>query len=195
MPGVPPDYAELKPLLLDTLFAQQTDLSEHSLLRTLSKTLQYFEISGLETLELFQRHFLLFHYLYRLQQDLWQQQLGHLQISALAIRLLPYQPGQSDQIDLLDPLQDYYLDLGNMAATQQNELDEMLGGFWTRIANRDNRSEALAILGLADPIDDSAIRQRYRELVMTHHPDRGGDTARLQILNAAMAELSPKRRY
>lgn len=193
MHGSPPDYAELKPRLLDILFATQTDLSEYELLRTLDKTLPYFDISGLDTLALFQRHFLLFHCLYRLQQDLWKHESGQLAISALSIRLTPYQPGQTDQMDTADPLRDYYLNPDHLTSTGQSELDELLGSFWSRLARRDHRTEALAILGLTDPIEDTAIKQRYRELVMTHHPDRGGDTTRIQILNAAMSELFPKR--
>ncbi len=193
MQGSPPDYAALKPRLLDILFAAQTGLSEYELLRTLARALPYFNIDGLDTLALFQRHFLLFHCLYRLQQDLWKHASGQLAISALSIRLSAYQPGQARQLDTADPLRAYYLDPGHLVSTGQSELDALLGSFWTRLARRGHRTEALAMLGLADPIEDSAIKQRYRELVMTHHPDRGGDTARIQILNAAMSELFPKR--
>jgi len=193
MTGEPPDYAGLKPVLLDILIPNAPALSEYELLRRLSGSHPFFRISGLDSLALFQRHFLLFHGLYRLQQDLWRHQLGCLTISALSIQLLPYQPGQSDQITPEDPLRDYYLDIAHLKTTQQAQLDEMLGHFWARLARKDHRSEALAILGLSDPVADSVIKQRYRELVMTHHPDRGGDTARIQILNAAMSDLFPKR--
>ena len=33
------------------------------------------------------------------------------------------------------------------------------------------------------------IKHRYRQLVSLHHPDRGGNTARLQSINKAMEIL------
>jgi len=41
--------------------------------------------------------------------------------------------------------------------------------------------------------DDDAILRQYRRLAMRHHPDRGGERARLQAINAAMAILDPRR--
>lgn len=193
MRGFPPDYAELKPLLLDILLGATSELSEHALLRTLADKLPYFDITDLDPLGLFQRHFLLFHCLYRLQQDLRAHELGQLLISALTIRVEPYLSGQPEQLEPADPLRSYYLDLSHLEMTGAVEVDEMLANFWRRLARHDHRSEALAILGLSDPVANPEIKQRYRELVMTHHPDRGGDTARIQILNAAMAELFPKK--
>ena len=163
------------------------------LLKELATSLAFFNISGLDTLALFQRHFLLYHCLYRLQQALWESNSGHLQISALAIRLHPSQSTPGEQLAEPDPLRTYYLDLGQLDKTLQTDLNEILADFWLRLARRDTRAEALMILGLTDPVDDKQIQQRYRQLVMSHHPDRGGDTATLQLLNAAIADLIPRR--
>lgn len=38
-------------------------------------------------------------------------------------------------------------------------------------------------------MDDLTIKRHYRRLAMRHHPDRGGDKAQLQIINAAMEAL------
>jgi len=97
-------------------------------------------------------------------------------------------PGQ-DALAEADPLRDYYLDLANLDATGEAEVERLLADFWQRFAGADERAAALAVLGLADPVDAATIKQRYRELVMRHHPDRGGDTRRLQELNEAMAWL------
>ena len=193
MPEARPDYPVIEPHLLTILRGAGAALSEYALLQALAKPLPYFAISGLDTLALFQRHFLLYHCLYRLQQALWASSDGHLEISALAIRLSPYAPQPGGQLAEPDPLRTYYLDLGQLDRTRPAELDAMLANFWQRLARRDTRDEALKILGLADPIDDKRIQQRYRQLVMSHHPDRGGDTATLQLLNAAMADLIPRR--
>ena len=188
-----PDYQVIEPHLLTILRRASAPLSEYALLQELATSLAFFNISALDTLALFQRHFLLYHCLYRLQQALWASASGHLQISALAIRLHPYQSPPGEQLAEPDPLRTYYLDLDQMDRTLQPELDAMLADFWLRLARRDTRAEALTILGLSDPVDDKRIQQRYRQLVMSHHPDRGGDTATLQLLNAAMADLIPRR--
>lgn len=193
MTGSRPDYALIKPHLLNILGHSKTDLSEYTLLRELAVPLPFFMIAQLDTLALFQRHFLLYHSLYRLQQDLWQNQSGHLRISALAIGLSPYVSMHTGQLAEPDPLRTYYLDLEQLDNMLASELNDMLGAFWEHLAQRDHRAEALRILGLTDPVDNHAIKQRYRQLAMSQHPDRGGDTASLQLLNAAMADLIPRR--
>jgi hypothetical protein len=193
MTGARPDYPIIEPHLLRILRGASAPMGEYDLLQELAVSLPFFVLSGLDTLALFQRHFLLYHCLYRLQQALWESASGHLQISALAIRLHPYQSQPSTQMAEPDPLRTYYLDLSQLDKTLQSEVNELLASFWQRLARRDTRAEALTILGLSDPIDDKIIQQRYRQLVMSHHPDRGGDTATLQLLNAAMADLIPRR--
>ena len=105
--------------------------------------------------------------------------------------LCPYQPGTEAQLSLPNPLRRYYLDLSHLYQTGSAEVESLLNAFWQRMAQTDQREEALQVLGLAAPVDDASIRRRYRELVMRHHPDRGGETARLQLLNAAVATLLP----
>jgi DnaJ-class molecular chaperone len=75
--------------------------------------------------------------------------------------------------------------------TGKAEVDALLKDFWAMLSRHDQRSEALQLLGLSDPVSNGAIRRRYRELVMRHHPDRGGDTQHQQLLNAAIATLLP----
>ncbi|MHB1292692.1 MAG: DnaJ domain-containing protein, partial [Sulfuricella sp.] len=77
--------------------------------------------------------------------------------------------------------------------TGKQEVLEMLDTFWLRFARLGHRAEALAALGLADPVDYPEIRRRYRELAMEHHPDRGGELEKLQAINAAMELLEPRQ--
>ena len=112
-------------------------------------------------------------------------------ISALEIRLWPYQAGQHD-LTQPDPVREYYLDITHLESTDSAQVNDLLGKFWLALARHDSRSEALALLGLTDPVDDPLIRQRYRELVMQHHPDRGGDPETIQQLNLALGKLLPK---
>ncbi len=49
--------------------------------------------------------------------------------------------------------------------------------------------EAYALLGLPSSASFDSIRQRFRELALEHHPDRGGDGAVMQEINRAYALL------
>lgn len=172
----------------------RTECAEYDLLNHLATHHTPFQGERTDSLNLFRQHFILFHCLYRLQDELWSSQTGHLEIGPLRIRLAAYQPGEAGALASPDPLRSYYLDLSHLAATSAEEINALLGDFWTRLARRDHRQAALDLLGLQDPVNDKAIKLRYRELVMAHHPDRGGDTTRLQLLNAALADLLPRRR-
>ncbi len=121
------------------------------------------------------------------------RQTGMLEIGALQIILRAYQPGPAAQMTLPDPLRRYYLDLSHLADTSSEEVEAMLDTFWSYMTRHDRRAEALQVLELSDPVDDRTIRRRYRELVMRHHPDRGGETARLQLLNSALTALLPNK--
>lgn len=92
-----------------------------------------------------------------------------------------------------DPLRAYYLDLTHLEKTGKQEVLQLLDAFWQRYTRHDRRAEALAELGLADPVDYLEIKRSYRELAMEHHPDRGGEMEKLQAINAAMELLEPLR--
>lgn len=171
-------------------------LSEHELFKILANGGdERFEDSVFQQpLALYRAHFVLFHHLYRLQQRLCREGLGQLRISPLCIRLREDAMPAGTALDEPDPLRAYYLDLDNLTDTTGDDVDQMLGRFWAGLTNDQRRQEALAVLGLNDPVEDQQIKRTYRRLAMAHHPDRGGDTARLQALNAAMAVLSPDRK-
>ena len=141
---------------------------------------------------LFQRHFSLFHVLYQLRDQLLEQRAACLHISALKIVLSPYVDGTSG-LSETDPLREYYLDATNLEQTSSDDVDHMLAEFWIGFVSRDQRQQALAELGLEDPVDDETIKDCYRRLAMKHHPDRGGDKERLQVINEAMAKLARAR--
>ena len=165
-------------------------LSEHQLIQYLRR-MGYFgflKSSPIEPLALFQAHFLLFHALYQLRDRLWQTGKAHLEIDALKIQYSSYQKG-TNALSVPDALREYYLDLRNLEATTAVDVDELMASFWERLHRHDHRTEALASLGLSDPVDDETIKKTYRHLVMEHHPDRGGDHQRLQVINNAVAKL------
>lgn len=138
--------------------------------------------------DLFRVHFLLFHCLYRLRSEWAMQHTAWLDISALKIRRLPYTEGEL-AVTEHDPLHVYYLDLTHLTETSEEDVDNLIAAFWTRYVSHDRRNEALALLGLTDPVDDDTIKNKYRRLVMQHHPDRGGDKVLLQKINEAAGIL------
>ncbi|MFI8737506.1 DNA-J related domain-containing protein [Ectopseudomonas toyotomiensis] len=143
-----------------------------------------------DKLVLFRTHFLLFNALYRLRERLWQEQTHLLEISPLCIRLLPYQPGNA-ALSERDALRDYYLDMSNLQGTDERDVERLLTSFWTRMQGGEEKQAALELFELANErsLDLPRIKQRYRQMVSEHHPDRGGSTERLQSINLAMEIL------
>lgn len=188
-------------LLRDILSLHPAGLSEYDLLQRLRQDTAG-EATGIElgtgrcddSHNLFRTHFLLFHHLYRLREQLVGERTGDLDIHTLCIRWLPPRAGDGQQLGQADPLRAYYLDLNNLVNTTREDVDQMLGRFWSRFSRDDRRHEALATLDLPADADEESIRQQYRRLAMRHHPDRGGDAGQLQAINAAMAILLPRSR-
>jgi DnaJ-domain-containing protein 1 len=181
----------LEAACLQLLEESPAGLAEFALLQQLRRPPHSLlpELKATDSLGLFQSHFLLFHALYRLRDRLWREGRAELVITPLAIRLYPYRPGTA-ALGPTDPLRDYYLDLGQLELTGEEEVAALLDGFWSRYAAADERLQALALLELSEPVDYDTIKRRYRRLVMAHHPDRGGDAERMQQLNEALAVLA-----
>jgi hypothetical protein len=143
-----------------------------------------------DKLVLFRTHFLLFNALYRLRDRLWQEQTHLLEISPLCIRLQPYQAGSS-ALSERNELRDYYLDMSHLQSTDERDVERLLTSFWTRMQGGDEKQAALELFELNNErtLDLPRIKQRYRQMVSLHHPDRGGSTERLQSINLAMEIL------
>jgi hypothetical protein len=193
-----PKNEALQATVLETLQQHPEGLGEFDLIKVL-RTQGFEEFGRFDgRLGLFRAHFILFHNLYRLRDRLWDERRGHLEISALRIRLVSYEQGVSQgeegALGRNDPLRDYYLDGSNLDGTTEQDVQELLESFWQRynqgIGDPDERRKALRELELDEPVDFETIKRQYRRLSMEHHPDRGGDPERLRSLNAAMAFLS-----
>lgn len=183
-------YRELEDLLRQS----PQGMTEFELLQALRKRdcFPFISKRPAQALELFHAHFLLFHALYRLQKTQLENHTGILEISALSIRLHGYRPGRAAMM-VPDQVRDYYLDLENLAAMTDSGAAELLQSFWQEFVCYDNRAAALQELGLSDPVGEATIKQTYRRLAMTHHPDRGGEPGRLQAINAAYRWLCKPR--
>lgn len=143
--------------------------------------------------DLYPVHFLLFHVLYRLRDELAERGEA-VAISPLAISLTVSDvvagtglPGSGD------PLRAFYLDL-NQYEMSEDDVLRMVDDFWAGRVHqrpaRDSAREAAGVLGFdALPADFSVVKHRFRRAVMQAHPDRGGDTEQVQQLNEAFATL------
>lgn len=187
--------------LLDTLQlvleAHPQGLNEHALIKALGDvgvievTTQTFS----DTMMLFRTHFLVYNALYELKDELIRNAHWILEISAVNIKLHPYEFGHQ-LLSEKDPMRDYYLDLSALQETTEEELDDMLRNFWKKIDIEEEKqvarglsSRALKCLDLEEPITFAEIKKQYRKLAMQHHPDRGGDPAKIQEINEAMEVL------
>lgn len=168
---------------------QPAGISEYDLIQKL-KAQGFFEFLAQPALphELFHAHFILFHALYLLRDKFLEKKSYLLQIHTLKIELLPYTKSE-EALQEIDKLRDYYLDFTNLENTSEDDVYDMLSSFWNKYHHFENRESALTELGLKDPVTEREIKDEYRRLVMKHHPDRGGDTDKLQKINDALASL------
>ncbi len=182
----------LQNLILDVLRDHPEGLREFDLIQALAERGEAGckRHMGRDQLSMFQSHFLLFHCLYRLRDRLRASGEAELEIHCLNIALRPWRGGTGPALVGADPLRDYYLDLAHLTQTTAEDVAALLESFWRRFSRRDDDyRRALRELELDEAASFDEIRSQYRRLVMRHHPDRGGDTTKLQALNRAMDHL------
>lgn len=154
------------------------ELSEYELIRRLVEQDQIQKTDAIrDGLGLFKTHFLVMNALYQLQQQLFSEQ-RYLFISAQHILLTSSsEPASTHSLALScdDKLRTYYLDLNNLIDTTENDVAQLLDGFWLRYHAMDQRVECLATLGLNAAATWQEIKQQYRRLVKMTHPDKGGN--------------------
>ncbi|MFV8571248.1 DNA-J related domain-containing protein [Marinobacter sp. SBS5] len=143
--------------------------------------------------QLYPVHFLLFHTLYRLSDDLLSNGES-IHLSPMRIRLFSTSsPGRESLPGPTDALREFYLDLEQYYLSN-TEISDMMDRFWAGTIQQKPDSESTAsaaeLLGFdAIPPTFAPVKRRFRKLVMTAHPDRGGSTEEVQHLNEAFAIL------
>ena len=178
--------------LYDILASRPEGMAEFELLELLrgEEIPLFVENDRHDPLEIFQRHFLLFHLLYGLRDTLHKEQRGDISIHCLKIILQPQLPDAESSLPAEhDPLRDYYLDLGQLKDLERSDVEAMLDRFWQMYSCYENRDAALAVLGLEGNENREEVTQRYRQLVRKHHPDRGGDPERFRQVKEAAEQL------
>jgi hypothetical protein len=190
---LPPGFTQA---LLSLLEQGDGGLDEFSLIKRLAERYPASPFADPDALrdplKLFRVHFLLFHSLYRLADELLVEG-RQLRIHALGICLEPL-PASAAGLRPADLLRKYYLDVEHWRSTQREDVEALLEAFWRgTVGSGEEVQAAHELFGLSEPAGAAQVRRRYRALVATHHPDRGGDTETAQRINEAYIIL--KRYY
>ena len=169
-------------------------ISEYELIKLL-RSGHYHTLNSLSMTQadqLFQLHFLIFHALYKLQEELLAKQAGFLEITPLCIRIRPIRQNEtsSNIIHQHDKLAEYYLDIKNLTNTTTHEIEQLILSFWKSFQHPDSQLESLKVLQLTPPVSYNEIKKQYKRLASKHHPDKGGSKELIQQINQAMATLS-----
>ncbi|WP_323750651.1 DNA-J related domain-containing protein [Marinobacter sp.] len=149
--------------------------------------------------QLYPVHFLLFHTLYRLSDELLPDGES-IHLSPLRINLFTMDSSaRGSQPGPKDALRDFYLDLEQYYLSNI-EIGDMMDRFWAGTMQQKPNSESTAsaaeLLGFESiPPAFATVKHRFRKLVMKVHPDRGGSTEEVQHLNEAFAILKAHYSY
>ncbi|MCW8943291.1 MAG: DnaJ domain-containing protein [Sedimenticola sp.] len=184
--------------ILALLHDEPEGLSEHEMIKRLLESGDHFsETAQAGDLALFQKHFLVMNALYQIQDSMLEWGMS-LQIDPLSIRFIPGDRAERPEgmdISASEPLRLYYLDWDNLNETSESDVTALLTSFWDRYYAIDKQADALTQLGLTDGdgLNWSVIQRRYRQLITTHHPDKGGEQARFIEIREAYELL--KKHY
>ena len=161
------------------------------------------EISDSEPLRLYQNHFLLFHLLYQLQDQFYQEN-RFLFVHFMRTMLLRYPDiGKcrffDEQLVLfcgsrcsegeqycshhahlvgdkaLDELsvKYFYADPKNFYKLDEDTVTAFLNGTWEILAHYDRYIESFKVLGLSESADLPTIKKTFKRLARQYHPDLG----------------------
>ena len=174
--------------ILKILNSTEQAIKEYDLIQQLENEGLDFQVSGLSNeVALFRKHFLVMNALYNLQIELLEDSLS-LSIEPLNIKINYFSDEikSSDITDQADfKVREYYLDWNNYKGTSQQDVEELLKGFWKQYFAVDKKVEALKVLGVSSEVSLDHIKQAYRKLVAQHHPDKGGSHQRFVEIREA----------
>jgi hypothetical protein len=185
--------SQLLNIILSGPVAATEPIEEHYLLHRLGLKLQH-EAELSEDLARFQRHFVLYHLLYRLQAELLALDQGYLHISLAKVQLLANsdRPESAD----LDSQRQYYMNWQNFYLMTEQLLEQQLDAFWHYFASGKTAnlvhlsdSDAIGLLQLNPVFTLAQLKKAYRTQALQQHPDRGGSAAQFIALRQAYQQL------
>lgn len=187
------DINPLALIVFNILKNNNKALSLYELIKILEKSgyeLIEKESNESNDLTLFRKNFIVMNALYQLKIDLLDSDF-ELTVSPLKITLhtksldkgLGLPTESTDDILTAEALSEYYLNWDNYHLTNEQEVKELLDGFWSRFIdynqgqNRyDKRLDSFQALGLKSSASWKDIQQTYRQLITVYHPDKGGNS-------------------
>ena len=169
-----------------------TSIEEAYLQQRLGLKLQT-DISVSADMALFQQHFILYHLLYRIQQDWHDTGAGYLHIALAKVQLLPQ--AAMPELNEDSERRAYYLNWQHFYTMTEQMLDQHLAAFWRYISDGAvtptelDMVEALSVLQLPDNFSLLQLKKAYRSLALQQHPDRGGSEQQFIVLTEAYQQL------
>ncbi|NVD07949.1 molecular chaperone DnaJ [Vibrio sp. JPW-9-11-11] len=174
--------------ILDVLRKQPSGWKVHTLASHLGELGYIPALDPSPEKDLFKRNFLIMNALYQLQETLYPD--NWLQVEAMDIVLMSSHHVSGHQVDLQDPLRDYYIQWQNYEANE-GEVKRLLNEFWSKYREfvgstngKDmDRAKALSLFELPWDASPAEIRRTWRKLALRWHPDReAGNSERFRIL-------------
>lgn len=191
-PDIPDELIER----IHSLLITHEFLTEHQLMKHLVEAGYDQFTPSLEELEMFRSHFLLFHILYRLQDEWLDAGIGYLNVYCLDIHLKQDTPQAAVKLSHGEHnLREYYLDYETFMSTQKEDVVNLLNEFWEGFGDLPTHTsneieQACELLEINDDFTTKIIQRQYRKLAQIHHPDKGGDHETFQQLSWAKDVLS-----
>jgi hypothetical protein len=181
------------------LSANPVAISEYALIQRLQAQGWLDPINSADTLSLYSTHFIVYNALYQLQSR-YRDRQQYLRISALDIGVvdigarstaeaMPAYSIEQGYHEDSEALRDFYLDWSNLDKATQQSVDTLLSSFWQRYVQDDELAVAFVQLELDGGTSYRDSKQKYRQLAMHHHPDRGGEEHRFQEIQHAFSVI------
>lgn len=174
----------LTPILheLNQFFNCYSLTNEHEIIKHLQdkKISPFNSFTLADPKDLFSAHFLCMHALYHLKNQYQDSHKFTLIIQSVRIERVILNTSKSinkdspTPLEIIDPLESYYLNSKHYFETQEDEINDMLKSFWEMYIAQDNKKEALDTLNLPANADAKTIKAQYLHLAQKYHPDKGG---------------------
>ena len=139
-----------------------------------------------DELSLFQTHFIVHNALYRIRDKGLANKEFDLDTLTTEIRLIKLTATSGMQLaeesrPEIVKLREYYLDWQNFSKTDEQDVLELLSGFWQKYSQYDFKQiqteqldEALSAMEFTSLPTLTELKQKYKKLSVLHHPDKGG---------------------
>ena len=175
------------------LLRQTAAVGEYELIQLLDAEGVFAPVKNFSaSLQLFHKHFLTMHCLYKLKQRLHPQ---YLDVGALSIRLhktLQSNNCGSEISNSEADLSEYYLGLENLYSASDDSVNQLLQQFWQRFEIYQGADDAYQVLGLNIGASWREVKLAYRKQAQLNHPDKGGCPRRFAATQSAYQTLKQR---